>query len=197
MVLFGRRQARGEVCVGSYVTALEPVKPAKLPVVGTSWVNRGAGYWLRRVSISGYVILGMGVVFALVLYGFFHLVSGLPTPWRVVCQVLYCALCLVGGVLGWTRARRKVHAARRDPASPEEAQRASRAGQRAARGLASAGRLPALLLMPFLAPLFAWVTGLLLAVSLAWELSTEVEARRRLEEQRNPGNRHRTAARSK
>jgi hypothetical protein len=163
----------------------EPFKPAKLPVVGTTWVRRGAGYWLRRIFISGYVIVILSGLFAIILYGFFHLVSSLPTGWRLVCEVAYCALCVVGGVWGWVRARRKVRSARETPPTPEEAQRINRAGQRAAPGLASAGRLPALLLMPFLAPLFAWLLGTLLAVSLVRVLSTEIEARRRWEAQRS------------
>ncbi|WP_329455339.1 hypothetical protein [Streptomyces sp. NBC_01497] len=150
-------------------------------MVGTTWYRRGFGYWLRRVAVSFFSIVVIGAVFALVVYGFFHLVSPVPGALRAVLDIAYCALCLVGGVWGWTRARRQVREALAAPPAAAGARTRSAAAQGAAPGRAMAGRLPALLLMPFLAPLLAWFLGLLLAAAFVRVPPAEISARRALD----------------
>jgi hypothetical protein len=38
----------------------ESFEPVKLPVVGASWIRRGAAYWVRRVVFSLSVLVGFG-----------------------------------------------------------------------------------------------------------------------------------------
>ncbi|MCF3963080.1 hypothetical protein [Streptomyces fuscigenes] len=150
-------------------------------MVGTTWYRRGFAYWFRRVTVSGFSVLVVGGVFALVLYGFFDLVSGMPPLWRAVCRVAYCALCLAGGIWGWTRARRQIRRKTAAPPTPEQSGARSSAAQSATPGQAMAGRLPALFLLPFVAPLLAWFLGLLLAGAFVRVLPAEITARRAME----------------
>jgi hypothetical protein len=163
----------------------EPFKPAKLPVVGTTWVRRGAAYWARRVSLHLFVFVGFGGIAAIIIYGFFDLVGGVGSPWRAVLEVLYCALSAGGFVWGWAWTLHKVRIAREDPAAAEEGRRKSAAVQRNSTGLAMAGRLPALILFPFLAPLILWALGMVMSGAFMRVLPVEVEARRRWESQRS------------
>ncbi|WP_158710365.1 hypothetical protein [Streptomyces sp. NRRL F-5126] len=159
----------------------EVPRPAKLPVVGTTWVRRGFAYWARRVLMTGFVVVVLGGMLALLLYGFSDLVSGLSGGWRAVCDAAYWVLTAAGGAWGWTRARRQVREAMATPPTPAEARARASSAQSAAPGRAMAGRLPALLLFPFLAPLLAWFLGLLLAGALVRQLPAEITARRALE----------------
>ncbi|MCA1221143.1 hypothetical protein [Streptomyces sp. 8L] len=165
----------------SRVTSDVP-KPAKLPVVGTTWVRRGAAYWIRRVALGLFLFIVLGGLSAVIIGGFFDLVSGLDPFWRSACRVLYCLACAAGAVWGWVAARRKLRKTQATPPTPEEARRLNSSGQRKAPGLALSGRLPALLLLPFLAPLLLWALFALLGGSFVRVLPVEVSARRALEQ---------------
>jgi MFS family permease len=166
--------------MGSRVSSETP-RPAKLPVVGTTWVRRGFPYWARRVSLGLFLFVVLGGLSAGIISGFFDLVGGLDPVWRAVCRVLYCLACAAGAVWGWIAARRRLRAAQTSPPTPEGARRLDSSGQSKAPGLALAGRLPALLLMPFLAPLLLWALFALLGGSLVRVLPVEISARRALE----------------
>ncbi|WP_328308919.1 hypothetical protein OG432_07310 [Streptomyces sp. NBC_00442] len=165
--------------MGSRVSS-ESVGPAKLPIVGTTWYRRGPAYWLRRIAFVGFMLIVMGLMFGVTLSMFVNAVDGLSDGWRHFCDVLQAVASTGAAGWGWTYARRKARQVQAKAASPAETWRQHQYQQRRAPGLASAGRLPALLLLPFMAPVFAWVLGALLATAFARELPSEAGARKAL-----------------
>ncbi|MFI6052376.1 hypothetical protein ACIBCO_20100 [Streptomyces violascens] len=122
----------------------------------------------------------MSMMFALTLVGFVRTVGGLSDGWRHLCYGLQAAASTGAAVWGWLNFRRKARVVREEAASPEETMRRHQSAQRRAPGLASAGRLPALFLIPFMAPVFAWILGMLLAMASLRELPSEAGARKAL-----------------
>jgi hypothetical protein len=84
------------------------VHPYPLPLLGTTWLDRGPRYWARRAALALGGLLFYGGVCA--LYGWLSwafVLHPLPRPWRLACAA---ALGLVGlGALGlgFTRQWRK------------------------------------------------------------------------------------------
>ncbi|MGW1871032.1 hypothetical protein ACWCPS_36505 [Streptomyces mauvecolor] len=122
----------------------------------------------------------MGLMYGVTLEGFAHMVGGLSGGWRHLCYGLQAAASTGAAVWGWLYFRRRARVAREEAASPEETGRRHQSAQRRAPGLASAGRLPALFLLPFMAPVFAWILGMLVAMACLRELPSEAGARKAL-----------------
>ncbi|MGP9018213.1 hypothetical protein ACT1U9_07350 [Streptomyces sp. BR1] len=147
--------------------------------MGRSWYRRGVGYWLRRVVFSGSVLLTMALMFGLLLGVFGSTVDGLSGVWPLVLWIAMGALCVGAAIWGWTYSRRQVRAKLAEPSSPEATWKQHKAGQRqVGTGLSSPWRALVLLALPFMAPLFAWVLGMLCAATFVRELPSEVGARR-------------------
>lgn len=71
--------------------------PDKLPIIGTSWHTRGAGYWLRRVCYTLLMAIAVAVE-TVVLYGIWQSISF--TAGRIIFVVVEGGLSLVtGGVI--------------------------------------------------------------------------------------------------
>ncbi|MFG2149465.1 hypothetical protein ACGFRG_35475 [Streptomyces sp. NPDC048696] len=163
--------------MGSRVSS-EPTAVVKLPIVGTSWYRRGVGYWLRRVVWSGTALLTMVLMFGLLLGAFGSTVDGLSGVWPLVLWIAMCAACVGAAIWGWIYARRQMRAKHAEPSSPEEAwKRHKESGQQVGSALSSPWRAM-VLLAPFMAPLFAWMIGLLCASVFIRELPAEARARR-------------------
>lgn len=164
--------------MGSRVSS-KPVHPAKLPIVGTSWYRRGVVYWLRRVAYSSFALLFATMMFGILLGAFGSSVQGLSGVWPLVLWIAMGALCIGSAVWGWCYSRRQMRAKLDEPSSPEQTWKQHKAGQRqVGTGLSSPWRIVVLLALPFLAPLFAWVLGMLCAATFVRELPSEVGARR-------------------
>ncbi|MFI6473730.1 hypothetical protein ACIBL5_26105 [Streptomyces sp. NPDC050516] len=158
----------------------ESAGPAKLPIVGTTWYRRGPSYWLRRTAFTVPLLIVMGLMFGVTLDVFLKAVGGLSDGWRHISYALQAVASTGAAGWGWAYYRRKAREARARAASPAETWRRHDSAQRRAPGLASAGRLPALLLMPFMAPVFAWILGMLIAMACLRELPSEAGARKAL-----------------
>ncbi|WP_189970687.1 hypothetical protein [Streptomyces violascens] len=148
--------------------------------MGTTWYRRGPSYWLRRTSFVVFLLIVTGLMFGVTLNMFLSTVGGLSDGWRHISYTLQAVASTGAAGWGWAYYRRKAREAKARAASPAETWRSHDSAQRRAPGLASAGRLPALLLLPFMAPVFAWVLGMLLAMASLRELPSEAGARKAL-----------------
>ncbi|MFF4187277.1 hypothetical protein ACFYZ9_29195 [Streptomyces sp. NPDC001691] len=165
--------------MGSRVSS-ESAGPAKLPIVGTTWYRRGPAYWLRRTAFAVSMLIVAGLMFGVTLDAFRTVVGGLSDGWRHLCYGLQAVASTGAAGWGWASYRRKAREARARAESPAKTRRLHDSAQRRAPGLASAGRLPALFLLPFMAPVFAWLLGVLVAMACLRELPSEAGAREAL-----------------
>lgn len=85
----------------SRVRSETAVRPAAIPYLGTSWVDRGAGYWWRRLlyALRWLVFYGFGSVMAIGV--FLALVSDLSPQHRRVADTVEIAAASVCLVVGW------------------------------------------------------------------------------------------------
>ncbi|MFD7337738.1 hypothetical protein ACFV98_17260 [Streptomyces violascens] len=148
--------------------------------MGTTWYRRGPSYWLRRTAFVVFLLIVTGLMFGVTLNMFLSTVGGLSDGWRHIGYTLQAVASTGAAGWGWAYYRRRAREAEARAASPAETWRRHDGAQRRAPGLASAGRLPALLLLPFMAPVFAWVLGMLLAMASLRELPSEAGARKAL-----------------
>ena len=90
------RASRREVLVLSYVHGVAQGEPT-LGFIGRSWVDRGPGYWARRISASlGYLLIGLVLGFATLGFAPYVLFSNryalhaqLPLVARVLILILW------------------------------------------------------------------------------------------------------------
>jgi hypothetical protein len=157
---------------GGSDTGPAAVEPFSLPFLGTRWVDRGPGYWVRRGLLTMGGLLFLAVVAALGTAFYLGFASLFPARARVVLHVVEAVAAAAALIAGWVAQRRKNDVA----VTPEEVlaarSRASRAGARAYgnQGLA-------VLLSPVLPALAAYVLGGLLAGVLVRETPRELGAR--------------------
>ncbi|WP_405991577.1 hypothetical protein [Streptomyces sp. NBC_00986] len=153
----------------------------KLPGLGTTWYERGTGYWLRRASgaLLWFVVPAFFCYIALVLHGSFR--TGLPATVRTVWDWAQVVLSFVALVWGWRMQRRDHHRKLLDPPSPDQARQAKRDETRRSTGLAVAGRALWLVAAPVAPALAAGCVGWVAAAFAVREYPSEVGARRALE----------------
>lgn len=157
------------------------VQVPSLPGLGTTWYERGARYWLRRVftGMLWLAVLALAYMALLGIYvGFCSGVS--PTVRTVWNSVLAIASCMTF-VWGWVAQRRRHRVALLDPPTPTQTLQAKRDRARRNVGLTFAGRGLVLLAAPVLPALIAYAFGEFLAVLTVRESAAEVGARRWLE----------------
>ncbi|WP_333771047.1 hypothetical protein [Streptomyces sp. IBSBF 2435] len=148
------------------------VEPFALPVLGTSWLDRGFGYGVRRGVLALCTLLFVALVGATGTALYLGFVSVLPAGARVVVHVLEGAAAVVALAAGWVGQRRAGTVA----VSSEEAAAGRRAaGGSAARGFGNRGL--AVLLSPVLPALVAYILGRSLAAVLVRETPREIGAR--------------------
>ncbi|WUH90781.1 hypothetical protein OG900_12190 [Streptomyces sp. NBC_00433] len=134
------------------------VEPFALPILGTTWVDRGSRYWTRRswlflrsVPFVALGSFGLGAFYA-------AFVSFIPQPARTVVHIVEGAAAVAALGVGWVRERR----VRDVPVMPEEIP-----GQlRRSRANAERGRNMGALVMVF-APVAPGLIAYLLGVWLA------------------------------
>lgn len=77
-----------------------PKKPrpvvVPVPFLGTTWVNRGAGYWWRRAGAALTLLLGSALVGVFVTGFTIGIIGGGGNPVRVVLGVLYDLTAVLG-----------------------------------------------------------------------------------------------------
>ncbi|MFE7116725.1 hypothetical protein ACFU99_15050, partial [Streptomyces sp. NPDC057654] len=96
------------------------VEPEPVPFWGTTWVDRGVGYWLRRVALGGFHLVLMAFVAAIAgaFYEGFVSAFGFSDSFRRGLDIVQGVLALGGLVVGFVRYRRKPAGA---PPTPKEA----------------------------------------------------------------------------
>ncbi|MER0448647.1 hypothetical protein ABR738_29510 [Streptomyces sp. Edi4] len=161
----------------------DSVAPAKLPLLGTSWYRRGAGYWLRRTR-SVLVQFAFSALFGLFSVAVWqHIESGLPPGLHAGADMAMGALSLGFLVRGWIWGRRTIRAKLAAPPTPEQAWQLHRLA-RAGRGSADPdfGRRggPLLFFAPFVPPCVAWWVGATCATQFVRETPAEAGARKAL-----------------
>ena len=152
-----------------------------LPGLGTSWYKRGVRYWLRRIftGLLWLALLAFLCYIVVRLYQSFRV--DLPSTLRLVWDCAQVALACVALVWGWVAARRRHEKALLDPPTLTEARAARRARAGRNVGLAFAGRILWLVVMPVMPAVFAYAIGEFLVVLTVRESAAEVGARRWLE----------------
>ncbi|MEU6774726.1 hypothetical protein [Streptomyces sp. NPDC046759] len=163
----------------------EQVEPAAIPRLGTTWFDRGAGYWLRRIAhgcIQLALLLFVGLVVTAFYAGFWEAV-GVPRSARTAVYAVTAVACLLSLLAGFVRTRR----APVEIPTPEQAWREHRSRQRRNAASAAGGRWTLLLLAPVLPATVAWAIGTWAAPTLARRTAAEIGARedyeRRVREQ--------------
>ncbi|MEV0266791.1 hypothetical protein AB0I49_36335 [Streptomyces sp. NPDC050617] len=162
------------------MTAASTSLPPALPGLGTTWYERGAPYWSRRV-VTGVLWLAVTVFvcfLAVSLYQGFRdqLPSGVRTVWDGVQAVAGCAAL----VWGWLVQRRGHRAKLADPPTPEQAWDRKSDEKRRTTGPAALGRIVAVLAAPVAPAVAAFALGWVCAVMTVREYPSEVGARRAL-----------------
>lgn len=153
------------------------VQIPSLPGLGTTWYERGARYWLRRVftGILWLAVLAFAFWVLLGIYvGFF---SGMSPTVRTTWNSVLAATSCVTVVWGWVAQRRRHREALLNPPTPEQTRQAKRDRARRNVGLTFAGRGLVLLAAPVLPALVAYAVGEFLAVLTVRESAAEVGAR--------------------
>ncbi|MHB9858392.1 hypothetical protein [Streptomyces sp. YIM S03343] len=156
----------------------DPVQIPSLPGLGTSWYERGARYWLRRVltGLLWLTVLAFTCYVVVRLYQSFR--ADLPSTLRLVWDCAQVAVACMTLVWGWVAARRRHEKALLDPPTPSEARAARRARAGRSVGLALAGRILMLVVIPVMPAVFAYAVGEFLVVLAVRESAAEVGARR-------------------
>ncbi|MFB7508644.1 hypothetical protein [Streptomyces broussonetiae] len=152
-----------------------------LPGLGTSWYKRGARYWLRRVFTGLLWLAVLAFVGCIVVRLRQSFRVDLPSTLRLVWDCAQVALACVALAWGWVTARRRHQKALLIPPTPTETRAARRARAGRNVGLALAGRILWLVVMPTMPAVFAYAIGEFLAVLTVRESAAEVGARRWLE----------------
>jgi hypothetical protein len=169
--------------------------PARIPDLkglGTSWYERGARYWLRRVRMAVFLLALMAFLCfaAISLYQGFRTV--LPPTVRTVWDWAQAAASCVAVVWGWVVQRRRHHKDLLDPPAPDEFRSRKRDETRRAPGLAFAGRGLVVIAAPVMPAFAAFCVGWMVAMLTVREYPSEVGARRALEGSRRlPGDQKR------
>ncbi|WP_367320480.1 hypothetical protein [Streptomyces sp. HUAS ZL42] len=158
-----------------------PVRIPSLPGLGTTWYERGARYWLRRVlgAALWFAVLAFFCYIALVLYGSFR--DTLPPTARTVWDWAQALASCAAVVWGWRVQRRDHRAKLLDPPTPDQARRTKREETRRSVGLTLAGRALFLIAAPVLPAGAAWCVGWVVAAFTVRESASEVGARRALQ----------------
>ncbi|MGQ4404636.1 hypothetical protein ACN6K4_006499 [Streptomyces hayashii] len=149
-----------------------------LPGLGTSWYERGARYWVRRLWTAVLLLL----VLAFVCYLALRLYLGVPrsdlsATVRTVWDWTQAAASVVAAVWGWTRQRRDHRRKLADPPAPQQMRDAKRDESRRATGLARAAVIPLLIAAPVLPAIVAWGVGWFVAMLTVREYPSEAGAR--------------------
>lgn len=148
------------------------VEPFRLPYLGTTWLDRGSGYRLRRGLLVLVALLFVAVVGGAGVALYLGFASLFPPRARVLLHVLEGAAAAVSLVAGWVRQR----PVNRVPVTPEQvADRRRAAGRRAARGYGSQGL--AVLCSPVLPALAAYLLGAVLSAAFVRVTPRELGAR--------------------
>ncbi|KOG86931.1 hypothetical protein [Streptomyces varsoviensis] len=158
----------------------DPTTPPALPGLGTTWYERGASYWGRRV-VTGVLWVGVtGLVcfLAVSLYGGFR--DQLPGPVRVVWDWVQAVAACGAFVWGWLVQRRGHRAKLADPPTPQQAWDRKSSEKRRTTGLAVLGRVLAVVAAPVAPAIAAFALGWVCAVVTVREYPSEAGARRAL-----------------
>jgi hypothetical protein len=149
-----------------------------LPGLGTTWYERGARYWARRVwtAVLFFFVLAFVCYIALRLYLGVPRSDLSPTV-RTVWDWTQAAASGVAVVWGWTKQRRDHRRKLLAPPTPQQMWDAKRGDTRRAPGLARAGVLPLLIAAPVLPAIAAWGVGWFVAMLTVHEYPSEVGAR--------------------
>ncbi|MEV0279104.1 hypothetical protein AB0I22_22340 [Streptomyces sp. NPDC050610] len=109
------------------------VEPEPVPLWGTTWVARGAGYWLRRVAVGllHLVLMAFAAAVAGAFYEGFVSAFGFSASFRRGLGVVQAVLAVGGLAYGFVRHRRKPAA---PPPTPKDAWAARRRGGRRGSG---------------------------------------------------------------
>ncbi|MFG1812009.1 hypothetical protein [Streptomyces sp. NPDC049040] len=148
------------------------VEPFSLPFLGTSWVDRGFRYGVRRGLLVLTSLLFVAVVGAIGTALYLGFVSLFPPGARIALHAVEGAGALAALVAGWIRQR----PVNRAPVTPEQvAESRGRAGRAAARSYGNQGL--AVLMAPVLPALAAYLLGGFLAALFVRETPREIGAR--------------------
>jgi 4-amino-4-deoxy-L-arabinose transferase-like glycosyltransferase len=148
-----------------------------LPGLGTTWYERGARYWARRVwtAVLFLLVLAFICYVALMLYlGVPR--SDLPPTVRTVWDWTQAVASGVAVVWGWMKQRRDHRRKLLAPPTPQQMREAKRGESGRAPGLARAAVLPLLIAAPVLPAIVAWGVGWLVAMLTVREYPSEVGA---------------------
>ena len=159
-----------------------PAKIPALPGLGTTWYERGARYWLRRVRTAVLLLIVMAFLCfaAISLYRGFRTV--LPPSARTVWDWAQVIASCGAPIWGWVVQRRSHHRDLQDPPAPDEFRSRKRDETRRSTGLALAGRVGVLIAAPVMPALAAWGVGWCAAMLTVREYPSEVGARRWMQE---------------
>ncbi|MEU5438598.1 hypothetical protein AB0G73_35390 [Streptomyces sp. NPDC020719] len=149
----------------------------KLPMVGTTWYRRGAGYWLRRISTGCFLLALSALVMFLAVALFQGVIQAFPESWHTAGYVVEAAASVAAAVWGWVFGRRQVKAKLADPPTPDQAWTTQRRAKIQGAG-AVGGRGLVLLMAPVMPAVIAWWIGAVCAGMFVRELPSEVGARR-------------------
>lgn len=148
------------------------VEPAPLPTLGTTWVERGGRYWVRRcrfaLRAAPFALLGSFAAVAV----YAGVASLVPSAVRPAVHIAEGAAALAALTAGWVRQRR----ANRVPVTPEAAWANRRRAARTAAGAYGKQGL-AILMAPVLPAVMAYVLGLLLGAVFVRVTAAELGAR--------------------
>ena len=149
-----------------------------LPGLGTTWYERGARYWARRVwtAVLFFLVLAFICYIALRLYLGVPRSDLSPTV-RTVWDWTQAAASGVAVVWGWMKQRRDHRRKLLAPPTPQQMWDAKRGDTRRAPGLARAAVLPLLIAAPVLPAIVAWGVGWFVAMLTVHEYPSEVGAR--------------------
>ncbi|MFH8984831.1 hypothetical protein [Streptomyces varsoviensis] len=114
-----------------------PVEPEPVPFWGTTWVARGAGYWLRRVAVGLFqlVLMGFAAAVAGAFYEGFVGAFAFSASFHRGLDVTQAVLAVAGLGCGFVRHRRRPPS---PPPTPKEARAArGRGGRRGSDALNS------------------------------------------------------------
>lgn len=158
-----------------------PAQIPALPGLGTTWYQRGARYWARRVlaAVLWLIVMAFVCYVGLQLYGSFR--AELPPALRTVWDRVQVVGSCVTLVWGWLVQRRDHHRKLLDPPTPGQARRARLVQAGHSTRLALAGRVLLLIATPVLPAYLAYCVGWLAAAFTVREYPSEVGARRALE----------------
>ncbi|MCQ9133352.1 hypothetical protein [Streptomyces hilarionis] len=155
-----------------------PVPIPALPGLGTTWYERGARYWARRVWTAVLLLL----VLAFVCYIALRLYLGVPRSdlspsVRTVWDWTQAGASVVAAGWGWTKQRRDHRRKLLAPPTPQQTGDAKRGERGRATGLARAAVIPLLIAAPVLPAVVAWGVGWFLAMLTVREYPSEAGAR--------------------